>query len=115
MAHLLPSYLHTLRKQWGLSQPDLASLLGVTGSAMSRFENRSRRPPAKLIIAADVIFGRGAKDVFPGFYHDVERGIVKRARTQYDRLQSHTDATSRKKLRLLTEIIARASQATLGI
>ena len=115
MPHLLPSYLHTLRKQWGLSQPDLASLLGVTGSALCRFENLSRRPSAELILGAEVIFGHSAKDVFPGFYHEVERDIVDRAHIQYKSLESKTDDTAREKLRLLTEIIERASQTTLGI
>src|SRR5665213_3140287 len=115
MPHRLPSYLHTLRKRWGLSQPDLASIIGVTGSALCRFENRSRRPTAELIIAAEVIFGHGAKDVFPAFYRDIERLIVDRARTQHKRLESETEPAARGKLRLLTEIIERASQAKLNV
>ena len=115
MSHHLPSYLHTLRKQWGLSQPDLASLLGVTGSALCRFENLSRRPTAELIIAAEVIFGHGPRDVFPALYRDIEQSIVGRAQAEHDRLERQTDPTSRKKLRLLTEIIERASQITLNI
>lgn len=115
MSHLLPSYLHTLRKQWGLSQPDLAALLGVTGSALCRFENLSRRPTAELIIATEVIFGHGAKDVFPAFYRDIERVIVDRARTQHKRLESETDPAVREKLRLLTEVIERASQTKLNV
>jgi len=115
MPHRLPSYLHTLRKQWGLSQPDLASLLSISGSAQSRFENLSRRPTAELIIGAEVIFGHGPKEVFPAFYHDIERAIVRRARSQYARLESQTDPASREKLRLLTEIIERASQSKLDL
>jgi len=115
MSHQLPSYLHTLRKQWGLSQPDLAALLGITASALSRFENLSRRPTAKLLVGAGVIFGHDTKDVFPGFYHDIERSIVDRARAQHDRLESKNDAASSEKLRLLTEIIERASQITLDL
>jgi transcriptional regulator with XRE-family HTH domain len=115
MSHLLPSYLHKLRKQRGLSQPDIASLLGITGSALSRFENLSRRPNARLIVGAEVIFGHGAKDVFPAFYRDIERSIVNRARTQYARLESKADPASREKLRFLNEIVERASQATLNV
>ncbi len=109
MPHLLPSYLHTLRKQWGLSQPDLASLLGVTGSALCRFENLSRRPSAEMIVGAEVLFGHSAKDVFPAFYHDIERTIVDRASAEHDLLASKTDAASREKLRFLTEIIERSN------
>jgi transcriptional regulator with XRE-family HTH domain len=115
MSHLLPSYLHTLRKQRGLSQPELASLLGITGSALSRFENLSRRPNARLIVGAEVIFGQNAKDAFPAFYRDIERTIVNRARVQHRRHESKTKPASREKLRLLHEIIERASQTTLGV
>lgn len=115
MSHLLPSYLHTLRKQSGLSQPDLATLLGITGSALSRFENLSRRPSAELIIGAQVIFGHSPKDVFPAFYRDIERTIVARARAQHGRVESETAPATREKLQLLTDIIERASQTTLNL
>ena len=115
MSHLLPSYLHTLRKQWGFSQPDLAVLLGVTGSALSRFEGRSRRPSAKLLIGAQIIFGENAKDVFPAFYRDVQRAILKRARSQQRRLQGKSDSASRRKLQLLNEILERTSQISLDV
>ncbi len=115
MPHRLPNYLHTLRKQWGLSQPDLASLLGVSASAECRFENLSRRPSAELLIGAEVIFGHGAKEVFPAFYHEIERAIVSRAQSHHARLEAKTDAASRDKLRLLSEIMDRASQTKLDI
>jgi|ERR1700679_995920 len=115
MAHLLPSYLHTLRKRRGLSQPDLASLLGVTGSALSRFENRSRRPTAKLLIGAEVIFGQVPKDVFPAFYRNIERSIVERARARRANLESQPGAAVSEKYRLLTEIIDRAGQTSLNL
>ena len=95
--------------------PISASLLGVTGSALSRFENGSRRPSAELIVGADVIFGHSAKDVFPAFHHTIERSIVSHARAMHKKLKSKTDNTSREKLRLFTEIIDRASQAKLDI
>jgi len=115
MSHRLPSYLHTLRKQWGLSQPELAALLGLTGSALSRFENRSRRPSAELIIGAEVLFGHCAKDVFPGFYRAIERKIVERASAEHKRLEGQSDANTSQKLRFLAEVIERSSQPTLGL
>ena len=108
MPRLLPSYLHTLRKQGGLSQPDMAALFDVTRSAMSRFENRSRQPTVELVIGAEVIFGHSAKDVFPALYQDIERAIIDRAEVLQKNLKSRTDPVARKKLRLLTEFIKRA-------
>jgi transcriptional regulator with XRE-family HTH domain len=108
MPRLLPSYLHTLRKQWGLSQPDMAALFDVTRSAMSRFENRSRRPTVELVIGAEVIFGQTAKDVFPALYQEIERTLVGRARVLRDSVKSRTDPVARKKVLLLSEFIERA-------
>lgn len=108
MPRLLPSYLHTLRKQWGLSQPDLAVLFDVTGSAMSRFENLSRQPTVELVIGAEVIFGQSAKEVFPALYQETARTLVERAQILRNSLKSQTDPVTRKKLRLLAEFIKRA-------
>ena len=113
MAHLLPSFLHILRKQWGLSQPDLAALIGVTASALSRFENLSRRPTVELIIGTEVIFGQGARDVFPALYHEVERTILKRACDLQKQLERSNDPARAEKLHLLAEIIERADPTTL--
>jgi transcriptional regulator with XRE-family HTH domain len=115
MSRLLPSYLHTLRKQWGLSQPDLAALFDVSGSAMSRFENLSRRPTVELVIGAEVVFGHTAKEVFPALYKEIEHSIVDRARVLRDGLETKTDPATRQKLRLLSEIIERAEPTKLTI
>jgi transcriptional regulator with XRE-family HTH domain len=115
MSLLLPSYLHTLRKQWGLSQPDMAALFDVTGSAMSRFENLSRQPTVELVIGCEVIFGQTAEDVFPALYHDIESDIVDRARVLRDSLKSQNDPIARKKRSLLTECIKRATQTKLHL
>lgn len=108
MSRLLPSYLHTLRKQGGLSQPDMAVLFDVTRSAMSRFENRSRQPTVELVIGAEVIFGQSAKDVFPALYQEIARTLAERGEILRNSLQSQTDPATRKKLRLLGEFIERA-------
>ena len=115
MSHRLPSYLHTLRKQWGLSQPELAALLNLTGSALCRFENRSRRPTAELLVGAEVLFGHVAKEVFPGFYRAVEHAIVERAGAELIQLKSAADSSASQKRRFLTEIVERSSQPTLGL
>jgi transcriptional regulator with XRE-family HTH domain len=115
MHHVLPCYLHSLRKQWGLSQPELAELLGIGVSALSRFEGLSRRPTVDLVVGAEVIFGYCAKDVFPGLYREIERKIVNRAKIMHKRLEAQNDPSLRDKLRLLDEIIDRASEATLDV
>jgi transcriptional regulator with XRE-family HTH domain len=115
MAPQLPSYLLTLRKRSGLSQCDVAALLDLTPSALSRFENQSRRPTIELAIATEVIFGHGAEEAFPALYRDIENVIVARARQSRDRYSKQSDSGSQAKLRFLTEVLDRASQTTLGL
>jgi transcriptional regulator with XRE-family HTH domain len=115
MAPQLPSYLLTLRKRSGLSQYDLAALLGLTASALSRFENQSRRPTIELAIATEVIFGHSAKEVFPAFYREIEQVIIARAQQCCDRYSKRPDVQSQAKRHVLTEMIQRANQTTLGL
>lgn len=112
MSRLLPSYLHSLRKQWGLSQPDLAALLGMSDSSLCRFETLARPPTITLAIAAEVVFGHPVREIFPAFYSEVEDKIMKRARALHAELEAQPHLADFEKLRLLTEMIERADAHT---
>ena len=112
MEKLLSTYLLTLRKRSGLSQLELAELLNITGSALSRFEGQSRKPTLDLAVGVEVIFGHSVKDVFPAYYRDIEQSVVARAR---DHCERQAGTTSRARLRFVHDIVERASQTTLGL
>lgn len=105
---ILPSYLHTLRMQWGLSQPEFAELLGITASALCKVETLTRRPSAKLLLATEIILGHGPEEIFPGLFRSVETDILRRVRNLYDEVEIAGGKKAKAKLRLLSEIIARA-------
>lgn len=107
MSRLLQSYLHTLRKQWGLSQPELAGLLGISPSALCKVETLARRPSANLIVGAEIIFALPGEEIFPAAYREIGDAILNRARAECERLELLTDPISLQRLRLLTEIIER--------
>lgn len=73
------TYLRFLRRKSGLSQKELARILGtVTGGQVSRHE-RSVSPPT--LIAAfgyQVMFRQPASEIFPGLFHTIEAGVVER-------------------------------------
>ncbi|MEI9931363.1 MAG: helix-turn-helix transcriptional regulator [Rhizomicrobium sp.] len=108
MSPLLPNYLRTLRMHWGLTQPELAALLGITDSALSKFETQALAPTKNLILGVEVIFGRDARKAFPALYAQTERLIMRRAATLAARLEENTDDVSKKKLKLLSEMIERS-------
>lgn len=79
MSQKLPNYLRTYRKRAGLSQDEVAFLLGCqNGTKVSRYENFARQPSFETAIAYEVIFGAAARELFAGAYQKVEKTIIKR-------------------------------------
>lgn len=94
--------------QWGLSQAELAHLLGIDETALCKVETQARRPSLTLMLGVEVVFGHPAKEIFPKEYEKVEDDIMARAKALYAELETSTDDTAREKLRLLTEMIDRS-------
>lgn len=115
MSPLLPIYLAALRKQWGLSQKELADLLLQTPSGLSRIEARERRPSLYVVIGAEVVFGRSTKTVFPALYGEVEDRVMAQAKALYATLEGRSDLSVEDKLRLLEDMIVRAEANDFGL
>lgn len=105
-----PSYLRTHRKRWGLSQPELAALLGVrSASAISRYEQLTRRPSIDVLIGSEFIFGESARRLFPAVYAAIELKITARAALFDDGLADLETRDAREKRQLLEAIAMRAA------
>jgi transcriptional regulator with XRE-family HTH domain len=77
----VPNYLKMYRKRSGLSQRELASLLGCAhGSKVSRYERGERVPSLRALFAYEVVFSVRVRDLFPGTYGEVRDEVRKRAR-----------------------------------
>ena len=67
MAHRLPNYLRTHRKRAGLSQDEVAFLLGCrSGAKVSRYERLARRLSLETAFAYEALFGVPARELFAG-------------------------------------------------
>lgn len=76
----LESYLRTHRKRSGLSQDDLAFLLGsASGAKVSRYERRTIQPKLETALAYEAIFRIPTRELFAGLYQKVEIEVVARA------------------------------------
>jgi transcriptional regulator with XRE-family HTH domain len=108
MTMTLDCYLKPYRRRWGLTQKELAGLLGFqTGSAVSRLERRLRHPSLETAYAFEIILGTPPAELFPGLYTTVKRDVVARARILYDELQGNSSASTQLKLDFFEEIFAR--------
>jgi transcriptional regulator with XRE-family HTH domain len=102
----LPNYLRASRKKAGLSQDDLAFLLGCgSGTKVSRYELFRRQPGLATVFALEAIFGKPARELFAGMYEDAEQQTADRARRLIQRLnKDRDDSQLRRKLALLQTI-----------
>lgn len=81
MSRRLDNYLRTHRRRAGLSQDEVAYLLGSTsGTKVSRHETSVRRPGLETLFAYEIIYRIPARELFAGIYERVERTTARRAR-----------------------------------
>ena len=88
----LDNYLRTYRKKLGLTQRDVAFLLGChSGTKVSRYERLGRVPGITTIFAYEAIFQKPARELFAGVYDRTERETLRRARQLVSRLRRRQD------------------------
>src|SRR4051812_18817059 len=106
-SHKLPNYIRHHRKRLGLSQDDVAFLLGWSGSAQtSRYEHFCRIPTLRTALALSVIFQAPIHELFSGEKHEVEDAVSKRAQVMVEQLQQKNPGRrSAHKLASLKKII----------
>ena len=102
------SYVRACRRRWGLTQRELALLLGLSSSTtVSRIERSKRGSTTTTLIAYSVVFGLSAPELFPPFYDDIEEAVVIAAKLLHEELDGSTDKKSALKRALFEDILAR--------
>ena len=77
----LPNYLRANRKRLGLSQDEVAFLLGTqSGAKVCRYERFVREPSLATALAFEAIFKRPASELFGGLYQEIEKQVAERAK-----------------------------------
>ena len=103
----LPNYLRLKRKQFSLTQEEVAFLLGVKGmdrgGKVSRDENSSRTPNLETALAYEAMYGKPIRELFAGLYEQVAQEVFSRAKILSYRKSEIPDP---KKQQLLSELAA---------
>lgn len=105
-SHKLPNYLRVHRKRLGLSQREVAFLLGWgNASQPSRYEHFSRTPTLRTALALAVILRVSVYDLFLGEYQRVETAVFRQVQRLETRLATESpDGSTARKLALLKMI-----------
>ena len=109
MPRPLNNYIKTHRKRLGLSQDELALLLGVEeGATVSRYES-GRIPSLETAIALSRVFGVSVESLFFGEVLKVESLLAQRVHALKERVEKETHrGDSERKLEILCDIAERA-------
>ena len=86
MSSPLPSYLKSYRQRSGLTQRELAILLGFTTHVnISRYERCARLPHVEAAFALEILFDAHIAELFPAWSADVAEDLLYRVqRLKYD-------------------------------
>ena len=77
--HKLENYLRTFRRRSGLTQREVAFLLGwENGAQVSRYEKRRRLPPLATALACEAVCGVPAAELFAGVRESAVKTIRRR-------------------------------------
>jgi len=102
-------YLRTHRRVWGLTQPELASLLGLgSASYLSRIEHGKYAPKIEVAIACQVLFGITPSAMFPHVYFSVEEDVVRKVYGYHLTLGNTKTLSGLRKLQLCEFVLKRA-------
>jgi transcriptional regulator with XRE-family HTH domain len=87
----LASYIRYHRKRSGLSQRELAQLLGYPDQeSVSRHERSRSMPPLIIALRYQAIFRVPVSDLFPGHYENIQRVIDERLAKMEQELQQRS-------------------------
>jgi transcriptional regulator with XRE-family HTH domain len=70
-----PNRLYLLRKQHGLSQKQLAALVGQDRTMISMYERGRILPTLTAAGMFQVLFGLSIADIFPQLFRQLEEGV----------------------------------------
>ena len=106
----LDCYVYTHRRARGLTQPELAFLLGwKSGSPISLLEKSGREPKLTIAFALEILFGAGSADLFPKLLVAAEDELMRRDYELRQRLKRHPSKKSEVKILLLDQAMKRAT------
>ena len=99
-------YLRNERRETGLTQADLAALLGARWkSKVSRYERRQAVPPLETALGYEAVMRKPVAQLFAGMYYAVAAGVRARARDLLARSGDANTALRARRKRSLERIL----------
>jgi transcriptional regulator with XRE-family HTH domain len=109
-----PQTVQSNRKGSALTQEEIAGLLDVSQTTVSRLEMKGSSTTLELALGLQVIFGSQPRVLFSKLYAEIEDAVMRRAADLERTLRTKTDPISEKKKRHLASMSKRALVTAKG-
>ena len=105
--HNLKNYLRMYRRRTGLSEREVAYLLGCHHSSKeSRYEHGVRCPNLQTVFAYETVYGAPPENLFSGIYHEVRKATMRRARALMAKIsRDNSNPLNKHKLEALESVV----------
>ena len=101
-----PCALRSHRRTWGLSQRELADLLGFESPThVSRIEHGKRTPLLETALACSTLFGVSLDELFPQFAAEIEEKLKERISRLHEGSLHTTNPSGLRKREFLTRAL----------
>src|SRR5712664_1529669 len=91
----LENYLRSYRRRAGLTQREVAFLIGCRdGAQISRYEKRRRLPPLETALAWEIVFGVPVSELFAGMHENIGKDVSLGLKELKLKLESSTTKTN---------------------
>ena len=90
-SHKLANYLRAYRKRSGLSQSEVAYLLGCkNGNQVSRYERRTHMPPLRTALAFQAALDTPLSELYAGTYESIAKQVAARGQSLAVKIQTRS-------------------------
>jgi transcriptional regulator with XRE-family HTH domain len=111
-----PIYLRTRRKEWQLSQTELAGLLPRAGrTRISDVERGHSKPNASELLAYAFIFDTPAESLFPVFAESVQDAVMAGAHRLWQAIEGDASPKALRKHELVRSMLARVTSYDVNV
>ncbi|MGN6150344.1 MAG: hypothetical protein ACTHPD_17560 [Rhizomicrobium sp.] len=108
----LDCYVRSARLASGLTQRELATLLGCGEDVVQKREAEWQPTTIEFALGCSIVFGKSIADLFPALVERVQQHIGRNAINIDELFRDRTDAVSLKKLAMLEDITKRTIEFT---
>jgi len=101
----LPNYIAMHRKTAGLSQVELAIMLGLEDrKVLSKYELAERMPEIRTLIAMEIVFDEPLQSIFAGIAQEIREEMPGRARAILETMGDKPGPDTSDKLATLSRV-----------